>query len=79
MLWSVRLILKPLQSIGQIWLNGLSIRLEILLSLKEVKSLPVLIWSRISSLVHSVWSFLCIVLYKDSAIVTYLSLLTYTP
>ena len=58
----------------------LGIRLAILLSLGEVKSLfLVLTQSRISSLVHSVWSSLYIVLYKDRAIVTYLSLLTYTP
>ncbi len=50
----------------------------IILSLEEVKSsLVVLNWSRISSLVYSVWSSLCIVLYKDCVIVTCLSLLTY--
>jgi hypothetical protein len=54
MLWPVRLIPKLLGSIGRIWLNGLGIRLEILLSLKEVKSLLVLIWSKIYSLVYSV-------------------------
>ena len=42
-IWPVRSILKPLRSVGQIWLNGLGIRLEILLSLKQAKSLLVLI------------------------------------
>jgi len=52
----------------------------IILSLEEVKSsLVSWNWSRISSLVYSVWSFLCIVLYKDCAIVTRLFLLTHTP
>jgi len=51
-----------------------------LLSLGEVKSLLVaLTWSRISSLVHSVWSSSRSILYKDRIIVTRLSFLTYTP
>jgi len=51
-----------------------------LLSLGEVKSLLVaLTWSRISSLVHSVWSSSYIVLYKDRVTVTCLSFLTHTP
>src|SRR6266704_5159124 len=78
-IWPVRLILKPFGSIGRIWLNGLSIRLEILLSLKQVKSLLVLMWSKIYSLVYSVWSSLQSVSYRDCAIVTYLSFLTYIP
>jgi len=65
---------------GRIWLSGLGIRPAIILSLEEVKSsLVSWNWSRISSLVHSVWSFLCIVLYKDCVTVTYLFLLTHTP
>src|SRR6266702_8677902 len=79
MLWPIRLIPKPLKSIGQIWLNGLGIRLEILLSLKQVKSLLVLMWSKICSLVYSIWSSLQSVLYRDYTIVTRLSFLTYTP
>ena len=80
MLWPVILILKPLGSVGRIWLNGLGIRPAILLSLEEAKSLPVvLIWSRISSLVHSVWFSSRSVLYRDRAIVTRLSFLTHTP
>jgi len=52
----------------------------IILSLEEVKSFLIMLYlSRISSLVYSVRSSLCIVLYKDRAIVTYLFLLTYTP
>jgi len=52
----------------------------IILSLEEVKSsLVSWNWSRISSLVHSIWSFLCIVLYKDYIIVTRLFLLTHIP
>ena len=73
------LVLKPLRSVGRIWLNGLSIRPEILLSLNKAKSLLNLIWSKICSLVHSVGSSLYSVLYKDRAIVTRLSFLTYTP
>src|SRR6266571_1016787 len=78
-IWPVRLILKPLGSIGRIWLNGSGIRLEILLSLKQVKSPLVLMWSKIYSLVYSVWSSSQSVLYKDHAIVTHLSFSTYTP
>ena len=50
---------------------------KILLSLQEAKNLLVLMWSRTSSLVHSVWSFLHSVSYKDCAMVT--RLLTHTP
>src|SRR6266700_4542762 len=58
----------------------LGIRPAILLSLGEVKSLFLaLAWSRISSLVHSIWSSLYIILYNNRATVTYLSLLTHTP
>jgi len=65
---------------GRIWLSRLGIRPAIILSLEEVKSFLVSWnWSRISSLVYSIWSFLCIMLYKDYAIVTRLFLLTYTP
>ena len=65
---------------GRIQLSGLGIRLAIILSLEEVKSsLVSWNWSRISSLVYSVWSSLYIILYKDRIIVTRLSLLTYTP
>src|SRR6266702_4890420 len=78
-IWPVRSILKPLGSIGRIWLNGLGIRLEILLSLKQAKSPLVLMWSKICSLVYSVWSSLQSVLYRDYTIVTRLSFLTYTP
>jgi len=39
MLWPVRLILKSLRFIGQIWLSRLGIRLAILLSLGEVERL----------------------------------------
>src|SRR6266568_9543146 len=71
-------ILKLLRFVGRIWLNGSGIRLVITLSLEEVKSsLIVLNWSRISSLVYSVWSSLCIVLYKDHVTVICLSLLTH--
>jgi len=80
MLWPIRLILKLLRFIGRIWLRGLGIRPAIILSLEEVKSSLVFWnWSRISSLVYSVWSFLYIVLYKDCVTVTCLFLLTYTP
>ena len=65
---------------GRIWLSGLGIRLVIILSLEEVKSFLVFQnWSRISSLVYFIWSFLYIMLYKDYIIVTYLFLLTYIP
>ena len=50
---------------------------KILLSLQEAKNLLVLMWSRTSSLVHSVWSFLYSVLYKDCVMVARLS--THTP
>jgi len=51
-----------------------------LLSLGEAERLLVaLTWFRIFSLVYSVWSSFYIMLYKDRAIVTYLSFLTYTP
>ena len=51
--------------------------IKIPLSLEEVKNLLVLIWSRTSSLVYSVWFFSYSILYKDRAIITYL--LTHTP
>ena len=65
---------------GRIQLSGLGIRPAIIFSLEEVKS-SLVSWnqSRISSLVHFIQSFLCIVLYKDYTIVTRLFLLTYTP
>jgi hypothetical protein len=64
---------------GFVYIEG-PIRLKILLSLEEAKSsLVVLIWSRICSLVHSVWSSLHSVLYRDRAIVTRLSFSTHTP
>ena len=76
----MRLSLKPLRFIGRIQLSGLGIRLAIILSLEEVKSsLVSWNWSRISSLVYSVQSFLYIILYKDYIIVTRLFLLTYIP
>jgi len=79
-LWPIRLILKLLGFIEQIWLSRLGIRPAILLSLGEVKRLFIaLTWSRIFSLVHSIWSSSCIVLYKDHIIVTCLSFLTHTP
>jgi hypothetical protein len=79
-LWPVRLILKLLGFVGRIWLSRLGIRLVMLLSLGEVERLFVaLTWSRIFSLVYSVWSSSCIVLYKDRIIVTCLSFLTYIP
>ena len=66
--------------IGQVWLSGLGIRLVIILSLGQVKSsLVVLYSSRSSSLVYSIWSSLYIILYRDYIIVTRLFLLTYTP
>ena len=66
----------PLGNGGYIYIFGL-IRLEILLRLKAVKNLLVLMWSRISFLVYSVWSSLHSILYKDCVIVTYL--LIYMP
>ena len=79
-LWPVRLIPKLLRFVGQIWLSMLGIRLAILLSLEEVRSLLVsLAWSRIYSLVHSIRSSLYNMLYRDRVIVTYFSFLTYTP
>src|SRR6266568_2508781 len=79
-LWPVRSILKALGSIGRIWLSRSGIRLVILLSLEEAKSLLVsLTWSRISSLVYSIWSSLYNILYRDCAIITRLSFLTYIP
>ena len=79
-LQSVRLILRLLRSIGRIQLSILGIRLVILLSLGEVKSLLVaLTQSKISSLVYSVWSSSHSILYRARVIVTYLSLLTYIP
>ena len=75
----IKLILKPLQFIGRIQLNGLGIRLKILLSLKQVKSPLVLIQSKIYSLVYFIWLSLYRVLYRDHTIVTYLSFLIYTP
>jgi len=79
-LWPVRSILKLLRFIGRIWLRGSGIRPAIILSLEEAKSsLVVLYLSRISFLVHSVWSSLYIVLYKDRVTVTYLFLLTHIP
>ena len=50
---------------------------KIRLSFIEAKNLFVLMWSRTSSLVHSIWSFSHSVSYKNCAIVTYL--LTHTP
>ena len=50
---------------------------KILLSLQEAKNPLVLIWSRTSSLVHSVWSSSHSVSYKDYTIVA--CLLTHTP
>ena len=74
------LILKPLRFIGQIQLNGLGIRLAIILSLGQAKSFLVVLYSsRSSSLVYSIWSSLYIILYRDYIIVTRLFLLTYTP
>jgi hypothetical protein len=61
---------------GLIYISG-PIRLEILLRLKAAKNLLVLMWSRISSLVHSIWSSSHSILYKDCIIVT--CLLTHTP
>jgi len=61
---------------GFVYIEG-PIRLEILLSLKEAKNPLVLMWSRTSSLVYSVWSSSYSVSYKDCAMVT--CLLTYTP
>jgi hypothetical protein len=49
---------------------------KIPLSLQEAKNLLVLMWSRTSSLVYSVWSSSHSMLYKDCAMVT--CLLTYT-
>ena len=73
-------ILRSLGFIGRIQLSILGIRLAILLSLGEVKSLFLaLTQSRISSLVYSIQSSLCIVLYKDCIIMTYLFLSTHTP
>jgi hypothetical protein len=66
----------PSGNSGFVYIKG-PIRLEILLRLKEVKNSLVLIWSRISSLVYSVWSSLYSISYKDYAIVT--RLLTHTP
>jgi hypothetical protein len=66
----------PSGNSGFVYIKG-PIRLEILLRLKEVKNSLVLIWSRISSLVYSVWSSLYSISYKDCAIVT--RLLTHTP
>jgi len=63
---------------GFVYIEG-PIRPEILLSLNEAKNPLVLMWSRISSLVHSVWLSLHSVLYKDCTIVTRLSFLTYIP
>jgi len=68
----------PLGNGRFIYIKG-PIRLEILLSLNEAKNLLVLIWSRISSLVYSVWLSLYSISYKDYIIVTRLSFLTYTP
>ena len=66
--------------IGRIQLSRLGIRLVIILSLGQVKSsLVVLYSSRSSSLVYSIQSSLYIILYRDYIIVTYLFLLTYTP
>src|SRR3984957_13594132 len=67
MLWAVRLILRLLGSIGRIWLSILGIRPEILLSLKEAKSPLVLMWSKICSLVHSVWSYIVQRLYNSNS------------
>jgi len=79
-LWPVRSILKLLRFIGQIWLSRLGIRPAMPLSLGEAKRLFIaLTWSRIFSLVYSVWSSSCIVLYKDRVIVTRLSFLTHIP
>ena len=50
---------------------------KILLSLQEAKNPLVLIWFRTSSLIHSIWSSLCNILYKNCIIVT--CLLTHTP
>ena len=59
----------PSSNGGFVYSEG-PIRPEILLSLKEAKNLLVLMWSRISSLVHSVWSSLYSVSYKDRIMVT---------
>ena len=61
---------------GFVYIEG-PIKLEILLSLNEVKNPLVLMWFRISFSVYSIWSFLYSILYKDYIIVT--CLLTYTP
>ena len=79
-LWPIRLIPKSLGFIRQIWLSMSGIRLVILLSLGETKNLLMaLTWSKISSIVYSVWSFLHSILYKDYTIIAHLSILTYTP
>jgi len=80
MLWPVRSIPKSLGFVGRIWLSRLGIRLAMPLSLGEAERLFVaLTWSRIFSLVYSVWSSSYIMLYKDRVIVTCLSFLTHTP
>ena len=58
---------------GFVYIEG---PIKILLSLEEVKNLLVLMWSRTSSLVHSVWFFSHNISYKDCTIVACLS--TYT-
>ena len=66
--------------IGRVWLSRLGIRLAIILSLGQVKSsLVVLYSSRSFFLVYSVQSSLYLILYRDYIIVTRLFLLTYTP
>ena len=78
MLWPMRSILKPPQSIAWICLSGLGIRLAILLSLKELKGLLSLIYSQISSLLYSIRSSSYSILQRDYVIVIYLSLTVYT-